>query len=458
MSRQSTVGLSRKQNVFVSLESTLGALKFPNATTDYIRPAGNAVINQKPVFVNSEELRDTLDVLDQFQSATSPGDFTIKMYIRPSGTIATASPPQGGTLFRSLQGMVASAITATLSTGIDASVATASLKSIVGVLPHTGVLALGSEKVAYTNLIQATGSATATITGLTRGYDATTATSHTTSATISMLSLFYRQQATSPSFSLWVGTDHFVQAMAGCSINSATLDVTNEGGLAMTFTGQGVRMYWAGTDSLATNATAGATSITVQNAKLFTPSMYIYNKTKNSEKKLISASNATTNTITLANACGAAWATGDVISGYLPTGTAIGKAIENKDCSIYLDNVATTIKRGTLNIGTPKQYLTDEVGTEYPTDYLENVRDINSNLSIYFRKADAKLFKEGYSGNEVPIRLVFGDVPGYIMELYMKRCKLQVPEISFAPPAVELSIPMTALGTDGEDSLEIVFK
>ncbi len=457
MSRNSTVGLSRKQTVFATLESTLGVLQFPNATFDHIRPAGNTTLNQKPAFVNSEEIRDSLDILDQFQNATPPGEFTLKMYVRPSGTLGTASAPQGSVLFRSLQGMVAGAISATLSAGISATATSISLISLDGVLPHTGVLSIGSEKVGYTGLVQSSSKATWTLTGVTRGYG-TNATSHSTSATIGLASLFYRQQATSPSFSLWVGTDHFVQAMAGCSINSATLDVTNEGGLAMTFTGQGVRMYWAGTDSLATNATAGATSITVQNAKLFTPSMYIYNKTKNSEKKLISASNATTNTITLANACGAAWATGDVISGYLPSGTVIGNAIEAKDSQIYLNSIATTIKRGTLNIGTPKQYLIDEVGTAYPTDYLENVRDINSNLSIYFRKSDAKLFKEGYDGNEVPIRLVFGDTPGYIMEMYMPRCKLQVPEISFTPPAVELAIPMTALGTEGEDSLEIVFK
>ena len=78
-------------------------------------------------------------------------------------------------------------------------------------------------------------------------------------------------------------------------------------------------------------------------------------------------------------------------------------------------------------------------------------------MDIYFKKADAKYFKEGYKGNNVPIRLTFGNVAGSKMIVHMEKCKLTVPEINFSTPTVQLSIPMKALGTDGEDSCELVF-
>jgi len=456
MSRTSDIGLSRKQKMFVTLESVLGTLTFPNATTDFVRPAGNAIMNQRPVFADSEELADTLDILDQFQNATPAGDFTIKMYVRPSGTAATGSPPQGDVLFRSLQGSKAAATAATLSAATLSTTATSVV--LVGAniddFPHVGVILVGSEKIGY--LAKSTTGATATLSNLTRAYNGTSAASHATSSAVSLDCIFYKQMTTSESFSVWIETDHFVQAMAGCSVNTATVEITNEGGLLFTFVGQGMTMKWAGTGTVAAHAATAATTVTVSDARLFCPQMKVYNVTKASTPTVIIGSNATTNVLRLTDAVGASWVTGDVIKGYLPTGTVIGDPIEAKDSVAYLNNVQTKIKRCTLNIGTPKQYLTDEIGTTFPEDYLENVRDINTTLSLYFRKQQAKYFKDGYDGNEIPITVVFGDTGGAKMGLYMKRCKAQVPEINFTPPAVNLDIPAKALGTVGEDSLEIV--
>src|SRR4030042_1617180 len=116
MSIGNNIGLSRKQRVFVVLEDTPGTLQWPNATLDFVRPAGNAVINQAPTFSDSQELENTLDTLDQFQDAMPPGEFTLPLYIRPSGTLRTA--PQGAPLLQSIQGGAGLAITAALATAI----------------------------------------------------------------------------------------------------------------------------------------------------------------------------------------------------------------------------------------------------------------------------------------------------------------------------------------------------
>lgn len=461
MSRTSEIGLSRKQKVFAVLEDTMGTLKFPNATFDFIRPAGNAVLNQRPEYSDSEELADTLDILDQFQNACPAGDFTMKMYIRPSGTLGTASPPQGRALFESLQGSVAGAITAVLGSNISASKATLTLKTISGDFPQAGVVLIGTEKIYYASMATYVETPTTmTLCGCTRGYDGTTAATAATDAAVSLACLFYKQATTSPSFTLWVETDHIVQALIGCSVNQAAMEISNEGGAAITFTGQGMTMKWAGTDIAAHAYATAATAIIVSDAKRFCTGMPIYNFTTGAGRATISSINFTTNKLTLSGTIGATVASGSSVKGYLPTGTVIGDPLESRDAAAYLDGVLTKIRNCTLTIGAPKQYLTDEIGTEYPEDYLENVRGINTSLNLYFRKSAIKHFKDGYDNatNEAVVRLIFGDTQSEMMEVILPRCKLQVPELAFTPPAAELNIPVTALGTFGEDSCQIIFR
>lgn len=457
MSRNSDLGLSRRQKVFVTLEDVVGTLKFPNATTDFIHPAGNAVMNQNPAFVNSEELSDTLDLLNQFQNATPAGEWTLKMYVRPAGC---GNGPQGATLFRSLQGLVNPATVASFASNYSTTATAAILiKGISGgILPERGVMKAGSEKIYYNGKTQVYGGTTATLTSCTRGYENTTAANYATNSTLSLNSVFYRQYATSESFSLWIETDHFVQAMAGCSINSANLEITNEGGLLMTFTGGGMSMKWAGSSLLTAAYATTATAVIVQEGKNYSVGMYVYNSTTGLGKALISATNGTTGKLTFTDAIGSTWASGATVKGFTPTGTEVGTAIEAKDSVAYVDGVLTKIKKTSLNVGTPKQYLIDEIGTTAPVDFIENVRDINASLNLYFRKSDAQHFKAGYAGNEVIARLIFGNVEGYMMDMYLKRVKLEVPKINFTPPAIELQMPMKALGVHGEDSLEIVFR
>jgi hypothetical protein len=81
--------------------------------------------------------------------------------------------------------------------------------------------------------------------------------------------------------------------------------------------------------------------------------------------------------------------------------------------------------------------------------------EITSSLGLYFRQADARYFTEGYAANEVPVLLTYGKDDCKKMDVYMKRCKLQVPTVEFNAPVVNLTVPLKALGTLGEDSLEI---
>jgi len=450
-----SIGVSRRQTVFVVREDAKGVLKFP-AAADLVLAAGDAVMNQTPQFTDSEEKRDTLDVLDQFQNSRPPGDWSIPTYLRPSGARGLA--PQGEALFETLQGLKNPATSAQLSASL-ATAATLSLShgSVAGgALPERGIIQIGSELIRYT------GKSAGTLTGLTRGYATTSAATHATGATLSLKSLVFRQATASPSVSIWIKTDHFLQAMAGCTVNQATIGVNNEGAVTLGFKGQGMVMSWAGSDPLSAQAASGATSIPVADARKFCPGLRVWNMTRADDRAgqgyPVTSVDTVANTVTLANATAATWSTGDVLQGFLPDGVAIGRPVESRHTAVEIAGVQARFRNSDYTISVPKQYLTHEVGTDYPEDYLEQTREITSTLNLYFRRDEAIRFHDGYKGSEAPIELVFGEGVGSRMALLLKRCKLEAPSISFENPAVALSMGLKALGTVGEDSCEIRFE
>jgi hypothetical protein len=454
-----SIGLARRQKAFFLLEDTFGTIQFPVGTLDFIAPVGNASINQNPAFVDSEEVQDTLDVTNRFQNALPAAVWSLPMYLRPSGTIG--SPPQGSALFRALQGATNATTTAAITTDPGATAGTIEIGTIAGgIMPETGVVTVDTEKIRYSGILRASRTATAaTLTGCERGYDASTAATHAPAKVVTLSSIFYRQTTTSPSFSLWVESDHLVQGVQGASVDACDMEVNNEGAITFNFSGQGMKMVWAGSSSLSASSLATNTHLHVVDASLYSTGAYIWNYTKGagvSAHASIATVDTVNNILYLSNALGCTGATSDVIKGYLPTGTLIGDPIESKNTSLLINGVATLIKASSLSIKAPKKYLTDEVGTLFPEDFLEDKRDISGSLRIYFRKADAKYFTKGLSSTEYPVLINFGNVDGEEVVLYMKRVKIEAPAVEFSTPAIDLTIPVKALGTVGEDSLEVI--
>lgn len=97
------LGKAREQTVFAVKETTKGTLAFPAAAAPYIITAGYGDMNQNPSFTDSEEVRNSRDVLAQFQDMTPAGAFSIPMYARPSGVAGDA--PMGDVVFESLLGL-----------------------------------------------------------------------------------------------------------------------------------------------------------------------------------------------------------------------------------------------------------------------------------------------------------------------------------------------------------------
>lgn len=386
------IGKARNQKVFAVQETVSGTLAFPTTAASFcILPAGNAIINQTPTYMDSEELKNSLDVVDQFENATPPGEFTLPTYIR---VCSAGSDPQADAVIQSL---------------------------------------MGDNKTQSASETE------------------------------------YAQALTSKSFSLWVQTDHFVQALSGCSANQAVLDVSNDGAVKMEFTGQGMRMYWAGLGTVLTAVNSGATRVHVPDADRFSVGSHIcFQHAASSE----TFATPTSDGYTIVTASGvtlsftpAAYATiavtANIVRGYLPAIVSLGDVLKGKFTSVRIGGVSAVMKNTQLTIGCPKSYITDEVGTEYPSKFVEDTRDINSTLSVYFTQQNARYFGEGKVGNPSSVVLTFRSVTststGKKLEVNMPRVRLQVPTINFAAPVVELSMGMKILGTNGEDSMTMTF-
>ncbi len=455
-----TIGNARVKKVFAAKETTAGTLVFP-AAGNFIYAHSGSVMNQTVEFTDSEELRDTLDVVDQFPNARPAGSWSVPMYFRPDATLG--NEPQGGVFFESLQGDVGVS-TFTIATLVAIDATSIPFTTLAGDrLPQKGVVTIESEDIYYSSVTMSSATVgTLTVGTSGRGYNGTTAAAHDGSSTPitgnALKSVFYIQKTTSPSFSLWLQSDHLIQGMSGCTVSECSIELNNEGATTFNFSGEGMLMVWAGT-SAAASATS-TTSLVVDDAKLFSAGARIQNYTTSDTNSgsgyEITAVNVSTNTLTLGTAITAS--ENDVIKGYLPTETTKEDPIRSKDTAITIDGSDAKFRTSTLTISAPKNYLLDEVGTEYPEEYVEDVRSITADFNLYCKPETVRYIYDGYEGNEFALNITLGTTVGSILELYLKRCRTSSPEIGDDGPVMTLSMTMTALGTNGEDSLEFIVR
>lgn len=145
-----SVALAFQQSVFAVKETTKGTPVFPTAAAQLIASAGTFELNQQASFTDSEEINESLDILDRFQDQMGEGSWSCPIYLRPSGTAGTA--PMGKVLFESLMGVE----TTSASTSVTYSQATTKPSfTLWGKKGHTVFMASGacaeSCKLSFTN-------------------------------------------------------------------------------------------------------------------------------------------------------------------------------------------------------------------------------------------------------------------------------------------------------------------
>ena len=473
------IGTARKQKVFAVKESVAGTLAFPSAS-DFIMPAGPATIKQTPDFINSEEVNDSLDVIDQFQNAQPPGDWSCNMYLRLPDD--HNEDIQGDVLLECLQGSKkdSGTVSFSLNTNVaaDATTILADATSIAGDtrLPETGVIKIESEYIYYRG-IDIT-SSVITFYNCIRAWDGSTAIIHDGDSSpitgCTLHSNWYRQAVNSPTFSLWVMTDHFTQGLSGCTVNTASVGVDNEGAVTFTMSGQGMQMVWAGSDDVNAESASGQKTVTVDDSSKFSVGAYVCcvhadgTVDDNSDSGYLIDSITSETTFTVTDNLTDTWAAGDEVIGYLPTGTTVPNAVESRYTYVWVDDAQGKFRSSDLSFNVPKNYIIDEVGTTHPEGFVEDTREITTDMNVYFRKNDARYFELGSLGNTFKLHLLFGNMGTNVppdgtgfddvrkLAVSMPKARSNTPTIGIEGATVTLAMPTTALGVNGEDSCDIV--
>ena len=280
------------------------------------------------------------------------------------------------------------------------------------------------------------------------------------------VSVVHSQDLSKPSFSLWVQKSHSMFFAAGCVVQTGKINVNNKGAAQWDMSGQFFSMGWVGTDSLSGNEAAAQTELSVHNAKKFCVGGLFQNSTTSNDGDnggagfIITDVDYTNNTITIAapGVPSGGWAEDDVIEPFLPAGVIIGDPIESKYTAVTVDGVASTIKNMDLTVNDSAKFMDDEITTSgYPESYVEDVRGITGTLGLRFRKDELSKLYECYAGSDVAWELVFGTGAGCRMKINLPKVNMEVPTVEDNAPVVDLSIPIKALGTAGEDSMTITW-
>lgn len=279
------------------------------------------------------------------------------------------------------------------------------------------------------------------------------------------VSVVYSLAMLKSSFSIWIKKGHTVFNASGATVGSGKTALATKDGTKLDFSGKFMKMGWAGEDALASAAIIGATTITVGDARKYTVGSMIEfvegtavkNNTNAGYK--VSIANTSTNVLTITPGLEEALDNASIVRGWLPTGTEVGTPLESRKGSAELDTVPFNVQSMDVNISDEPKYLEDEITTSgYAEEYAEDERQVSGTLAVYFRQDDVGFFSDGLNNVEKELTMVVGNVAGSIMEWNMERVSLSVPDVTSSSPTLALSIPYMALGTDGEDSIEVTYK
>lgn len=461
MAKCPSTGKASSQSVWAVIEDVSGVLQKPTAA-DYIVPRGNATMNQTPGQTNSEELSESLNVLEQFQDAVEAGEASIPMYLRmdPDG-----GHMQGHALFLAAMGKVqeADTVTASLTAVAAASSTTLEIGTVLGgSFPPAGVVTVGAEKIRYSGrTLDASGNVTA-LTGCERGYGGTTAAEQLSDATVILTSRVYSQDVCRETVSLWMKDDHTVFFGSGGVVTATEIALSNTSGQNIDFTVQFRRMGWVGRSFLA-SAPSGNTLTVVDkdgNNAAFAYSVggYIKNTTKNLDNSgagyRITDVDTTAGTIVVDGSV-AAFAEDDQIDAWVPVSEPIGEAVESRRASLLVQGNVGRVREGSISLGTPTEFL-QEIGDEYPGENVDTTRELTITMNVYFRAENAPEIGKGYDGYEVPVVVRLGKEAGKTLTVAMNRVKLSMPEVGTEGASYTLDRTGNILGVKGEDALYIV--
>lgn len=268
-----------------------------------------------------------------------------------------------------------------------------------------------------------------------------------------------------PTFSLWLKKGHTVFFARGATVNQGRLRVGSEGALTMELSGGFMEMGWCGEDALASaidGTTTPVTDIPVTDARKFSVGARIVvgDDDNSGAGFTITAIDYSTNTLTVSPGVATAQSAGAVVKGWLPTVStySFGDPIESRTSVLKINGTEFKVRNFEFTITNNIRYLEDEIDSSpYPSEKVEDRRDVSGSMNCYFRKDQLTLFYDSYQGTEPSLTLEAGEGTGGRVKFEFPRVSLNVPRVGEDRPTVVLDIDFTALGTNGEDEVKAIF-
>lgn len=284
--------------------------------------------------------------------------------------------------------------------------------------------------------------------------------------TVGGTSVTYEQSIEKPSYSIWLKKGHTVYHASGATVNDLKLMFDSSCYVKGEFSGQFMKMGWAGSSQLATAFTSG-TSVTVDDARLYTVGSKIYFENAAGTVKndntgagyTVTGINTSTNVVTFTPSASTAFAVDDWIKGFVPDGTEVGTGpIQAKKGIVKIDTVSTRTRSFELTMTDNIKYLEDERTTSgYSESFVEGQRNVTGSLSIYFRNTDLKYYYESRNKDYKNFQLAIGDTAGSIITFSALRTLIEMPEVETVDATLGLKCAIRCIGTSGEDSLSVQY-
>lgn len=264
-----------------------------------------------------------------------------------------------------------------------------------------------------------------------------------------------------PNFSLWVKKGDVVFFADGCVVNEARFSVSANAVPTIDWSGSFRRMGRCGVDTLATAASAGATSIDVGDGRNFDAGAKIIIGSDDNSGQGYTVTAVSGNTLTISPGLSADAAAGAVVKPWLPDASSVsfGDPLEAESFAASLSGVVRPVRNIEFTISNNIKIVDDELtGDAYPTDKVEGERRVTGRITMYFRKDELIHFADAYAGKENEVEITGGETAGYKIRVVFPKAQLEVPSITTEAPAVGLEVGFAALGTAGEDEVQIIFE
>ena len=260
-----------------------------------------------------------------------------------------------------------------------------------------------------------------------------------------------------PSLSLFILEDDRLLFASGCGIDSLSMSLQNQGAVKFDISGKLLKMQWCGKDELASAATAGDTTIQVNDGSLFCVGAKIKIGDDDNSGNGYTIQSISANTLTIDPGISAAASQGAVVEPFLPQWQEVGKPVSARTGIVKFDDTEVLITGLDFTITNSLKYLVDEISSEdYPQEWIEGERRITGKVSMYFRRENLKYFSKGLQDALVSLEMDAGTADGYKIKVAMPKVKLSVPTISGDFERI-LEMDFVALETSGNDEISIQY-